>query len=150
MVAKVEWHADELFLRVGFIVAGLTGWSTKVVRFYNDRGTAEQWTKESEYAVKCTRLSCHDFKDDQVGLQLVALAYNLNNFLRHLALPKSMKHWLLTTPREKLIKIGANVVQHSRYVTFQTAAVAVLRELFARTLDRIQRFRAPPPLVQRN
>jgi hypothetical protein len=147
--AKVEWHFDELFPRVGFIVTNLTGWSRKVVHFYNQRGTAEQWIKEGKYAVKWTRLSCHDFKDNQVRLQLFALAYNLGNFLRRLALPRSVKHWSLTTLREKLIKIGAKVVTHSRYVIFQMAEVAVPRELFAVILDRIQRYGVPPPLIQR-
>ena len=55
----------------------------------------------------------------------------------------------LTTLREKLIKIGAKVVTHSRYVIFQMAEVAVPRELFAAILERIQRFGVPPPLVQR-
>ena len=63
-------------------------------------------------------LSCHDFADNQVRLQLFALAYNLGNFLRRLALPASVKHWTLTTLRDKLIKIGAKVVRHARCVTF--------------------------------
>jgi len=66
-----------------------------VVKFYNGRGTAEQWIKEGKNAVKWTKLSCHDFADNQVRLQLFALAYNLGNFLRRLALPRSVKHWSL-------------------------------------------------------
>ena len=77
MVAKVEWHAGELFPRVGFIVTNLRRALRDVVRFYNRRGTAEQWIKEGKNAVKWTRLSCHDFADNQVRLQLFALAYNL-------------------------------------------------------------------------
>src|SRR5262249_36626541 len=68
-----------------------------------------------------------------------ALAYNLANFLRQLVLPKSIKSWTLTTLREKLIKIGAKVVRHSKYVLFQLAEVAVPRKLFARILGRIAR-----------
>ena len=149
VVAKVEWHWDQLFPRVGFIVTNMTGWARKVVKFYNGRGTAEQWIKEGKYAVKWTRLSCRNFRDNQARLQLFALAYNLGNFLRRLALPRSVKHWSLTTLREKLIKIGAKVVRHSGYVIFQMAEVAVPRELFAAILERIQRFGVPPPLLQR-
>jgi hypothetical protein len=65
--------------------------------------------------------------DNQVRLQLFAMAYNLGNFLRRLVLPRPMKHWTMTTLREKLIKIGAKVVAHSRYVFFQMAEVAVPR-----------------------
>ena len=55
---------------------------------------------------------------------------------RTLALPKEVAHWSLTTLREKLVKIGAKVVNHGRYVTFQLAKVAVPRELFQKN---------PPP-----
>ena len=137
VVAKIEWHAGELFPRVGFIVTNLSWRSKNVVKFYNGRGTAEQWTK----------LSCRTFKDNQARLQLFALAYNLGNFLRRLALPKPVQHWSLTTLREKLIKIGAKVTRHSKYVTFQLAEVAVTRNLFAAILDRIARLAMPPPLV---
>jgi hypothetical protein len=75
--------------------------------------------------VKWTRLSCHDFADNAVRLQLFALAYNFGNFLRQLALPKPIRHWSMTTLREKLIKIGAKVVRHARYTIFQIAEVAV-------------------------
>ena len=98
-MAKVEWHEGELFPRVGFVVTKLTGWSRKVVHFYNQRGRAEQWIKEGKYAVKWTRLSRQNFKDNQVRLQLFALAYNPGNFLRRLVLPRSIQHWSLTTDR---------------------------------------------------
>jgi hypothetical protein len=143
VVAKIEHHKGELFPRVGFIVTNL-GWKPhRVVKFYNGRGTAEQWIKEGKNAVKWTRLSCHDFVDNQVRLQLFALAYNLGNFLRRLALPRSVKHWSLTTLREKLVKIGAKVVAHSRYVFFQMAEVAVPKRLFQAILERIRRLRLP-------
>jgi hypothetical protein len=48
VVAKVEFHAGELFPRVGFIVTNLETPSRAVVRFYNKRWTAEQWIKEGE------------------------------------------------------------------------------------------------------
>ena len=75
---------------------------------------------------------------------MFALAYNLRNFLRRLALPASVKHWTLTTLRDKLIKIGAKVVRHARYATFQLAEVAVPRDLFRLILDRIGRLRSVP------
>src|ERR1700678_2855565 len=143
VVAKVEWHKGELFPRVGFIVTNLSRSAKRVVRFYNQRGTAEQWIKEGKNAVKWTRLSCHDFVDNQVRLQLFVLAYNLGNFLRQAVLPRSVRHWSLTTLREKLIKIGAKVVRHSRKVVFQMAEVAVPRELFQTILERIGRLRSP-------
>ncbi len=148
VVAKIEWHREELYPRVGFVVTNLQGWAGDVVAFYNQRGTAEQCIKEGKYALKWTRLSCHRFGANQVRLQLFALAYNLGNFLRRLALPPGVKYWSLTTLREKLIKIGAKIVQHARYVTFQMAEVAIPRKLFREILRRINRLRrAPAPFA---
>ena len=62
----------------------------RIVSFYNHRGTAEQWIKEGKNAVKWTRLSCRSMMANAVRLQLHALAYNMANFLRTLALPEEM------------------------------------------------------------
>ena len=144
VVAKIEWYAGELFPKIGFIVTNLRWKSSNVVKFYNKRGTAEQWIKEGKYALNWTRLSCHDFLDNQVRLQLFALAYNLGNFLRRLALPKKIKDWSLRTLQVKLIKIGAKVVKHSRYVIFQMVEVMVSRSLFYDILERISRLKPVP------
>jgi hypothetical protein len=92
-------------------------------------------------------VSCTTFRANVVRLQLHALAYNLANFLRTLALPGEVERWSLTSLREKVVKIGAKVVTHGRYLVFQMAEVAVPRELFRRILDRIAGLR--PPVVAR-
>ena len=74
-------------------------------------------------------------------VQATGLGYNLANFLRQLVLPRPIRGWTLTTLREKLVKIGAKVVRHAKYVVFQLAEVAVPRKLFARILGRIARLR---------
>ena len=79
-----------------------------------------------------------------VRLQLHALAYNLTNFRRTLALPNVVAHWSLTSLREKLIKIGAKVVRHGRATIFQMAEVAVPRQMFQDILRFVARLRAPP------
>jgi Transposase DDE domain group 1 len=147
VVAKVEWHRGELYPRVGFIVTNLTRPAERVVKFYHGRGTAEQWIKEGKAALRWTRLSCRAFRANAVRLQLFALAYNLANFLRTLALPDEVAQWSLTTLRERLVKIGARIVRHGRYVVFQLAEVAVPRALFAEILGRIDRLRPRPPPV---
>ena len=121
--------------------------SRRVVKFYNGRGTAEQHIKEGKNAIRWTRLSCHAFRHNAVRLQLHALAYNLANFMRTLALPEEVEHWSLTTLREKLVKIGARIVRHGRYIVFQLAEVAVPRALFTEILRRIERLRLRPPPV---
>jgi hypothetical protein len=144
VVAKVEWHPGELYPRVGFIVTNLTSPAKRVVAFYNMRGTAEQYIKEGKGAIKWTRLSCRTFAANAVRLQLHALAYNLGNFLRTLATPEPIRDWSLTSLREKLIKIGAKIVSHGRYVAFQMAEVAIPRQLFADILRLIAELRPPP------
>ena len=57
--------------------------------FYNQRGTAEQWIREGKGAIKWTRLSCRSFAANAVRPPLHALAYNLGNFMRTLAMPKA-------------------------------------------------------------
>jgi hypothetical protein len=141
VVAKVEWHQGELFPRVGFIVTNMSATTKGVVHFYNGRGIAEQWIKEGKYALHWTRLSCQQFVANQVRLWLFVLAYNLGNFLRRLVLPRNITHWSLRSLLVKLIKIGAKVVRHSRYVTFQMAEVAIDQGVFAKIMTRIDRLR---------
>jgi len=82
VVAKVELHAGELFPRIGFIVTSLETDSRAVVRFYNKRGTAEQWIREGKPAGNMARLSCHRFRSNEVRLWLSLIAYNLGNLWR--------------------------------------------------------------------
>src|SRR6516164_11140760 len=110
VVAKVEWHPGELYPRVGFIVTNLQRPAKRVVAFYNQRGTAEQVIKEGKNAITWTRLSCHRFAANAVRLQLHALAYNLANFMRTLALPAEVAQWSMTPLRERLVTIGARIV----------------------------------------
>src|SRR6266446_10222401 len=115
VIAKVEWHPGELYPCVGFIVTNLSRPVERVVAFYNKRRTCEQWIKEGKNAIRWTRLSCCSFAANAVRLQLHALAYNLANIMRTLALPEAVAQWSLTSLREKLVKIGAKVVRHARY-----------------------------------
>jgi hypothetical protein len=145
VIAKVEWHAGELYPRVGFIVTNMSRPDKRVVAFYNKRGTAEQWIKEGKGAIKWTRLSCRMFAANAVRLQLHALAYNLGNFLRTLATPEPIKDWSLSSLKEKLIKIGAKVISHGRSIAFQMAEVAIPRQMFQEILRMIAELRLKPP-----
>jgi len=144
VVAKVEWHQGELFPRVGFIVTNLSYPPKGITKFYNGRGTAEQWIKEGKYALNWTRLSCHKFVANEVRLWLFILAYNLGNFFRRLALPEAIKSWSLTSIQTRLIKIGGRLVRHARRLVFQLAEVMVTREMFDEMLERIGRLRFNP------
>ncbi len=137
VVSKVEWHAGELFPRVGFIVTNSEAPAHRVVGFYNGRGKAEQYIKEGKYATSWTRLSCHRFEANAVRLQLGVLAYNLLNFMKRFALPPEVRHWSLQSIQLKLVKIGARVIRHARKIVFQMADVAVGQRLMRKILDRI-------------
>jgi hypothetical protein len=80
-------------------------------------------------------------------IEFHALAYNFGNFIRTLATPVAIRDWTLTSLREKLIKIGAKVVSHGRYVTFQMPEVAIPCDVFAELLQRIAALRSPSALA---
>jgi Transposase DDE domain group 1 len=121
-------------------VTNLTRPAERVIAFYNQRGAVEQWIKEGKGAIKWTPLSARTFAANTVRLQpppLMRCAYTLGNFMRTLAMPEGAQPWSLTSRRKKVIKIGAKVVSHGRYVTFQMAEVAVPRQIFADILALI-------------
>jgi hypothetical protein len=137
VVAKVEHHQGELFPRGGFIVTNLSLPSRAVVRFYNKRGTAEQWIKEGKQATHWTRLSCHRFRANEVRLQLSVLAYNLGNLWRRLVLPKGIEAWSLTSLQQRLVKTGGRLVKHARYYWLLLAEGHLTRRVFGAMLRRI-------------
>ena len=94
-------------------MTNLTLPSRAEVRFYNKRGTAEQWIKEGKQAVKMTRLSCHRFRSNEVRLWLTIIAYNLGNLFRRLVLPQRIGNWSLTSLQQRLVKRGGRPVKHS-------------------------------------
>ena len=125
VVAKVEFHCEELFPRMGFIVTSLAASSRAVVRFYNKRGTAEQWIKEGKQAVAMTRLSCHRFRANEVRLWLSLIAYNLGNLWR------------------RLVKTGGRLIKHARYYWLLLAESHLTRRLFAGMLRKIAALPSP-------
>jgi hypothetical protein len=122
--------------RIGYLLKRPVGRPPNQVRRFhaNFSYQAGSWTKPRRV-----------FAANAVRLQLHALAYNLGNFLRTLATPEPIKDWSLTSLKEKLIKIGAKVVSHGRYVIFQIAEVAIPRQMFQEILRLITELRPQPP-----
>jgi hypothetical protein len=143
VVAKVEHYQGELFPRVGFIATRASLPSRAVVRFYNRRGTAEQWIKAGQQATHWTRLSCHRFRANEVRLQLSVLADNLGNLWRRLVLPKRIDHWSLTSVQQRLVKTGGRVVKHARYDWLLLAEGHLTRHLFGAMARRIAELPVP-------
>jgi hypothetical protein len=136
VAAKVEFHFGELFPRVGFIVTNLETDSRAVVRFYNKRGTAEQWIKEGTQAVKMTRLSCHRFWSNEMRLWLSAMAYNLGNLWRRLVLPRRIENWSLMSLQQRLANTGGRLVKHARDYWLMLAESHLTRRLFGSMVQR--------------
>jgi hypothetical protein len=118
---------------VGFIVTNLETDSRAVVRFYNKRGTAEQWIKEGKQAVKMTRL----IRSNEVRLWLSLIAYNLENLWRRLVLPKKIGNWSLTTLQQRLVKTGGRLIKHARYYWLMLAESHLTRRLFGSMVRRL-------------
>ena len=124
---------DNLDRDVGELLPSRAG-----VRFYNKRGTAEQWIKEGKQAVKMTRLSCHRFRSNKVRLWLSILAYNLGNLWRQLVLPKGIGTWSLTSLQQRLVKTAGRLVKHARYYWLLLAESHLTRRLFGSMLRRME------------
>jgi len=139
----VEHHAGELFPRVAFIVTNMSLSSRAVVRFYNKRGTAEQWIKEGKQAVRMTRLSCPRFWSNEVRLWLSVIVYNLGNLWRRLVLPKRIDNWSLTSLQPRRVKTGGRLVKHARYYWLLLAESHLTRRSFGRMLQRIAGLSVP-------
>ena len=138
IIAKIEQYPNELFPRVGFIITNLKWRDKKVVKFYNKRGTCEQWIKEGKYALNWTKLSCQRFVENQIRLKLFLMAYNLGNFTRTLALPEGIKHWSLRTIQLKLIKTGGRLIKHARYYCLLLAETTITGENIFRVDEKYQ------------
>jgi hypothetical protein len=136
-VAKVEFHAGELFPRVGFIVTNLEMPSQAVVRFYNKRGTAEQWIKEGKQAVKMTRLSCHRFRSNQVPAGTEPAGLQPGQFVAAAGVAPRNREMVADESAAWLVKTGGRLVKHSRYYWLLLAEGHLTRRRFGAMLGRI-------------
>ena len=137
-MAKVEHHVGELFPRVGFIVTNLPLPNRAVVRFYNKRGTAEQWIKEGKQAAHWTRLSCHRFRANEVRLaaeraRVQPRAISGGGWCCR----RRIDSWSLTSLQQRLVKTGGRLVKHARYYWLLLAESHLTRRLFGSMLQRI-------------
>jgi Transposase DDE domain group 1 len=137
VVAKLEFDVGELFPRVSFLVTNLSLPNRAVVRFYNKRGSVEQWIKKGKQATHRTRLSCHRFRANEARLQLSLLAYDLGKLWRRLVLPNRIDAWSLRSLQQRLVKTGGKLVKHARNSWLLLAKSHLTRPLFEPMLQRI-------------
>jgi len=141
VVAKVEFHCGELFPRVGFIVTNLDTDSRAVVRFYNKRATAEQWIKPGKQAVKMTRLSCHQFRSNEMRLPLTCSSTIWGTCGGGCppgpVLPLRVGNWSLTSLQQRLVKTGGRLIKRARYYWLLLAESHLTRRLFGSMVRRM-------------
>jgi hypothetical protein len=70
VVCKIEWHLDELFPWVGFIVTNSKLFSKEVVKTYNGRANVENRIKEGKNTLRWDKTSCHKFEANQARLKM--------------------------------------------------------------------------------
>lgn len=94
--------------------------------------------RELDEALGLTSAIDSELRDNRTGKNT---RHSIAALLRRMALPERIRKWSLRTLKEKLIKIGAKVIEHSRYVIFQMAEVAVSKDLFCEILERIRQLK---------
>ena len=139
MIAKVEWHPGELYPRVGFIVTNMSRPAERVVAFYNKRGTGRQRCDQVDAAV------VQNVRGQRCAAPASCARLQPRQFLADAGDARADQGLVLTSLKDKLIKIGAKVVSHSRYVIFQMAEVAIPRQMFQEILRLIAGLRPQPP-----
>ena len=138
VIVKLERPEGELLFRYSFIVTNLSYRPKNIVKFYQNRGTMENFIKEGKNGFAFDQLSSPDFYTNATKLQIALLAYNFANWFRRLCLPKSMNKSTIATVRIKLIKIAGKVINTARYTTFKLCSSCLYKKHFWFALKKIQ------------
>ena len=138
VVCKVEKPTEQLIHMYTFIVTNMDSEPEKVIRFYCKRGIMENYIKESKNGFDFAAVSSSSKIVNANRLQIHALAYNIFNWFKRLALPASMRNQQIDTVRLKLLKIAARVVHSARYITFKLCSSYPYKNEFYETLKNIR------------
>lgn len=137
VVCKVEKPADQMTYMYTFIVTNMTSSPEYLIRFYCKRGLMENFIKESKSGFDFASVSSHTRIVNANRLQIHALAYNIFNWFRRLALSANMHKQRIDTVRLKLLKIAAKVIRSARYITFKLCSSCPYKKEFYETLSNI-------------
>ena len=130
VIVKVEKKEGEMVYSTSFYVTSLDWKPEKTVKFYNQRGTMENFIKEAKNGFGLDKLSSNNFLANEIKLQIAVLAYNVNNLTRRLCFPENCQSMQMISIRPNIIKIAAKKVTSSRYTTFKMSSHAVYKDLF--------------------
>jgi hypothetical protein len=145
VVCKVEKPAGQMIHMYTFIVTNMEMSPEKVIQFYSNRGRMENFIKESKNGFDFAAVSSSSKIVNANRLQIHALAYNIFNYFKRLALPDTMKKLMVDTIRLKLMKIAAKLVRSGRYFIFKLCSSCAYKEIFHKTMDNIWRLK---PLLE--
>ena len=139
VVCKVEKPENQMVYMYTFIVTNMDSSPEYLIRFYCKRGLMENFIKESKSGFDFASVSSHRRIVNANRLQVHALAYNIFNWFRRLALSANMRKQRIDTVRLKLLKIATKVIHSARYITFKLCSSCPYKNEFYETLSNISR-----------
>ena len=137
VVCKVEKPENQMVYMYTFVVTNMDSSPGYLIKFYCKRGLMENFIKESKSGFEFASVSSHTRIVNANRLQVHALAYNIFNWFRRLALSANMRKQRIDTVRLKLLKIAAKVVHSARYITFKLCSSCPYKNEFYETLSNI-------------
>jgi len=141
VVCKIEKPANQIIHMNTFIVTNMGLAPEQIIKFYCNRGRMENFIKEGKSGFDFASVSSRSEVVNANRLQVHALAYNIFNWFRRLALPKELCKHMVDTIRLKLLKIAVKVVHSARYITFKLCSSYPYKNEFNKTLENIRRLR---------
>lgn len=141
VVFKIEKPYGQMVHMHTFIVTTMEMEPYQVIQFYCGRGNMENFIKEGKSGFDFASVSSASKVVNANRLQVHALAYNLFNWFRRLALAVDMRRQRIDTIRLKLLKISAKVVKSARYKYFKLCSSCPYKKEFYETLANIQNLR---------
>ena len=138
VVFKVEKPYGQMIHMFTFIVTTMEDLEPyQVIQFYCGRGKMENFIKEGKSGFDFSSVSSHSMAVNANRLQVHALAYNLFNWFRRLALSANMRKQRIDTIRLKLLKVAAKAVHSARYIVFKLCSSCPYKREFYETLSNI-------------
>ena len=137
VVCKVEKPENQMVYMYTFVVTNMDSSPGYLIKFYCKRGLMKNFIKESKSGFNFDSVSSHTRIVNANRLQAHALAYNIFNWFRRLALSANMRKQRIDTVRLKLLKIATKVVHSARYITFKPCSSCPYKEEFYDTLSAI-------------
>lgn len=137
VVVKAEKPSNQMIYMLTFIVTNMNLGPEEIIKFYCNRGTMENFIKESKNGFDFDSMSSHSELVNANRLQVSMLAYNLFNWFKRLVLPAKMRKFQIDTVRMKLIKIASRIVRGARYIKFKLCSSCPYQAEFMETLSNI-------------